>query len=546
MVAPTQVNGNNTIPRPPHHGPRIAPRDYQRDAIAAIFAAQERGLQRVLLTLPTGAGKTVVFSLVIEQMLVRGGRVLVLVHRDELLQQAVAKLRDVLGPAADIGIVKAEHDEPTTQIVVASVQTLAHERRLRRLGTGFILIVIDEAHHAAAPTYQRILNHFGALDSQNTGAPFVLGVTATADRGDGVGLHGTFQEIVYELGMLDLIRQGHLVDLKAVQVAVAADFNNLHSRGGDIVDSESARVLMDADAPSHVASAYREHAADRTGIVFTPTVDVAHAMEAALHRRGISAACLHGATPSDTRRGILRGLRNGDIQVVTNCAVLTEGFDEPKVDCITIARPTKSRSLYTQMIGRGTRPYPGKIDNLIIDVVGATTRHDLMTAPELFGLPASSLKTKTVAAAIAEHDAPPIPAEAGGQLVSATVDLFRQRPANWIPTGTGRAVLPLGDGTLVLRPQFGDRWDVLHVPREGAPMVLSTGLTLGYAQGFAEDYARRLGAHALVSRDAPWRGAPPTDKQLYRLKLLGVPLKTIRTRGEASDAITAALAGEVA
>ncbi|MDP9356705.1 MAG: DEAD/DEAH box helicase, partial [Chloroflexota bacterium] len=524
----------------------IAPRDYQRDAIAAIFAAQERGLRRILLTLPTGAGKTVVFSLVIEQMLARGGRVLVLVHRDELLQQAVTKLRDVPGPDADIGIVKAEHDEPTAQIVVASVQTLVHERRLRRLGEGFTLIVIDEAHHAAAPTYRRILDHFGALDSQNTGAPFVLGVTATVDRGDGIGLDSTFQEIVYELGMLDLIRQGHLVDLKAVQVAVAADFNNLHTRAGDIIDSDAARVLMDADAPSHVARAYREHAADRTGLIFTPTIDVAHAMAEALRGKGFPAAALDGTTPSDTRRRILRGLRDGDIQAVTNCAVLTEGFDEPKVDCITIARPTKSRSLYTQMIGRGTRPYPGKTGDLIIDVVGATTRHDLMTAPELFGLPASSLKTKTVAAAIAERDAPPIPTAAGGQLVSATVDLFRQRPANWIPTGTGRAVLPLGDGTLVLRPQFGDRWDVLHVPREGTPMVLSAGLTLGYAQGFAEDYARRLGAHALVSRGAPWRTAPPTDKQLYRLKLLGVPLKTIRTRGEASDAITAALAGEVA
>ncbi|MDP9469462.1 MAG: DEAD/DEAH box helicase, partial [Chloroflexota bacterium] len=491
-------------------------------------------------------GKTVVFAFVIEQMLAHDGRVLVLVHRDELLQQAVAKLRDVLGPDADIGIVKAAHDEPTVQIVVASVQTLAHERRLRRLGEGFTLIVIDEAHHAAAPTYRRILEHFGALDQENPAGPFVLGVTATADRGDGVGLDGIFEEIVFELNMLDLIEQGHLVDVRAIQVAVAADFNRLHTRAGDVIDSESGRLLMDADAPSHVARAYREHAADRTGIVFTPTVDVAHAMAEALRGQGISAAALDGTTPSDTRRRILHNLGDGTIQAVTNCGVLTEGFDQPRVDCVTIARPTKSRNLYVQMAGRGCRPYPGKTDNLIIDVVGATTRHDLMTAPELFGLPASSLRTKTVAEAVAERQAAAIRPTPRGELVSATVQLFRHRRANWVPTKNGRAVLPLGDGTLVHRPQFGDRWDVLHVPGAGPPAVLAEGLTLGYAQGLAEDHAQRVGARALVNRDAPWRFADPTPKQLYRLKRLGVPLKSIVTRGDASDAITAALAAEVA
>ncbi len=304
----------------------IVPRDYQVAAITASLDGWVEGLRRILLALPTGAGKTVIFALIIRHFLAQGGRVLVVAHRDELIDQAVAKLRDVLGADADIGVVKAERDEVNARIVVASVQTLARAHRLERLGGGFGLVVIDEAHHAPAGSYQRILDHLGCFDHDG---PLLLGVTATPNRADKVGLDGTFEKIVFELNILDLIKAGHLVDLKAVQVGLDADFDALHTQSGDFFDSETGAMLLAVDAPTTIAEAYQEHAGDRRGIVFTPTINVAHATADAFVNAGIPAAALDGGTPNDDRRGILQGLRSGEIQVVTNCGVLTEGTDLP-------------------------------------------------------------------------------------------------------------------------------------------------------------------------------------------------------------------------
>jgi len=526
--------------------PRFTLRDYQQDAVSAVLTARANGRERVLLILPTGAGKTIVFASIIGGILTDGGRALVLVHRDELLNQAVAKLRDVLGVEIDIGIVKAEQNNIDAQIVVASVQTLCRPNRLAQLGSGFVVCVIDEAHHAAAETYRQILSRVRDPVDSSEPAPFVLGVTATADRGDGVGLAGVFESIAYEKPMLELIEHGHLVDIAARQIAIRADFNQLHTRAGDFVDGETGAALLAAEAPAQVARAYDELARDRKGLVFTPTVAVAEAMADAFNEQGIPAASLDGTTPIDQRRHILSDLKSGAVQVVSNCGVLTEGFDEPSISCVTIAKPTKSRGHYTQMLGRGTRPYPGKTNLLVLDTVGCTTHLDLMTAAELFGLPTDALTTKTVSEAIATKHAAEIPVATPGTIISTTVNLFRQRPAHWVPTTTGRFALPTGDGTLVLRPQFGDQWDVLHVPRQGVPTTLVAGMTLGGAQGFAEDRAHQMGAHALVDRNAAWRSGPPSDKQLFALQRLGVPIKEIRTKGEASDAISAALVAAVA
>ena len=473
-----------------------------------------------------------------------GARALIIVHRDELLTQAVAKLRDVLGDDAHIGIVKADRNDVGARIVVASVQTLSRPNRLAQLGGDFEIVVVDEAHHAPAASYRTILDHLGRADP----APFVLGVTATADRGDGVGLGDVFEAIVYDKPMLDLMAAGHLVDIIAKQIALKADFNRLHTRAGDFIDSETGQALLSADAPNDIARAYRQLAPHRKGLVFTPTVAVAEAMAAAFADHGIPARSLAGTTPTHDRRRILADLRSGATQVVANCNVLTEGFDEPSVSCAVIARPTKSRTNYAQMLGRITRPFPGKTDGLVLDAVGATTRHDLMTAAGLFGLPVAALATRTVAEAVADKRAAEIPVSPGGTLVAATVDLFRRRPAHWVPTRTGRFVLSTGDGMLVLRPGFGDRWDVLHVPRpgQGPPSTVTSGMTLPGAQGFAEGRAIQMGAGALVDRNAPWRLALPSDKQVFLLRRLGVPIKGIRTKGDASDALSAAIAAEVA
>ena len=380
-----------TAPPPTSLSPplRLTPRPYQYEAVAALLAATARGVQRPLLVLPTGTGKTIVFALLVQR---RGGRSLILAHRDELIQQAVDKLR-LVDPTLPLGVVQAARDEHTAPTVVASVQTLSRRTRLARLVPDFQTIVIDEAHHAPAPTYRRILEYCRAWRPDG---PLVVGVTATPERGDRHSLREVFERIVYQKTLLEMMQAGYLVDLRAVQVLLQADFDTLRTQHGDFVEAELETLLLAANAPAQVLAAFQAHAADRKALLFTPTVALAYAMAATFQAAGIPAEALDGTTPVPTRRAILQRLHSGATRVVANCAVLTEGFDEPSVDCIIVARPTQSALLYQQMLGRGTRTYPGKTDCLLLDVVGVSTRHTLHTAATLFGCDAATLAQQSV------------------------------------------------------------------------------------------------------------------------------------------------------
>lgn len=238
-------------------------RDYQLAALTAIEAAWERGVRRQLVNLPTGTGKTVCFCHLCHR---RGGRSLVLVHRDELVRQAVDKFR-LIDPGAELGVVKAGEDHVGAQTVVASIQTLAYAHRLARLTPGFSTVVVDEAHHAAADTYVRVLQHVRAFEADG---PLVVGVTATPERGDKIGLDGVFQEIVFQLGILPMIQAGYLADLRAVQVQLEADFSRLHVQAGDFIGREVEAELLACNAPEQVVEAYQEHAAGRKALLVRP------------------------------------------------------------------------------------------------------------------------------------------------------------------------------------------------------------------------------------------------------------------------------------
>lgn len=506
-------------------------RPYQAEAIAAIEEAGRRGVRRPLLGLPTGTGKTVIFAALIRK---RGGRALVLAHRDELLAQATDKIRQI-DPGTRLGLVKAEANDVEAPVLVASMQTLARESRLARLPRQFETVVVDEAHHATADSYRRVLDWVG-------GSPLVLGVTATPERADSASLAEVWDEVVYSRSLLEMIRAGYLVDLRGLRVRLDFDFSRLRVSHGDFVDTESAAALTAADAPAHACAAYLEHAAGRKALLFTPTVELAHLMADAFRARGVAAEALDGSLPLEQRRAILARLRSGETQVVANCAVLTEGFDEPSIDCVIVARPTRSRILYVQMIGRGTRTFPNKRDCLIVDLVGVTERHDLLTLPQLFGLgDAAALQERTVTEALErEHAAAAARPEA--PLVAEEVDLFRERAKlRWVAVGE-RWALTTGRGLLVVEPYAGAWRVVVHEPGTQKRQVLAHGLDLGYAHGVAEDFIRHLGAAHLVDSNARWRGQDISDKQRALLARLGVEYDPRLSRGEASDLISAALA----
>jgi ATP-dependent helicase IRC3 len=523
--------------------PAVTLRDYQLEALAAIEEARQRGSNRQLWALPTGTGKTIVFAELIRR---RQGRALVLVHRDELVRQAVAKLNAYGEQIKSVGVVKAEQNEIDSQVVVASVQTLCRPARLAQLAQEFMTVVVDEAHHATTTSYQTILEHVqsGSPDRES----LLLGVTATPFRGDGVGLADVFDKIVYERSILDMIERGYLCELRAIEVRMRADYSQLKVGRGEsgVHDDEAGELLLAADAPHDVVTAYREHAIDRRALVFTPTVAVAEALVSTFNEAGIHAALVFDGTPIERRRDILRRFRSGEIRVVANCAVLTEGFDEPLVECVILARPIRSKLLYTQIIGRGTRRHPHKTDCLILDMVGAVRRNDLLTASALFGATSpeavTALATKGVVAATLEQQE----ADAlAGRLEAEQVELFRQQAAafanrqmRWVTVDRNhyamtldknRRIHLLAQRSLVLNSQNGldpvERWDVLvttaapkfdrhrsYLKRPAGRQVVASGLALGYAQGFAEDYVRKHGTPAFSQADAAWIDKPASDK----------------------------------
>lgn len=503
-------------------------RDYQEDALHYAYLAEQQGVTRMLVSMPTGTGKTVLFGQWLNE---RTGRGIVIAHRDELIRQAVNKLKMILPSDVSIGVVKAEEHEPDAEIVVASVQSL-NAARLEAI-KDVQAVVIDEAHHSEADTYQRAMRALGSFDGVPT-----LGVTATPYRGDGKDLGKTWQQVVYSMEIRDAIRDGHLCALRAFRVSTKANFSKLKVAHGDVNQGQAGAELMAANAPQQIADAVKQHAEGRPTLIFTPTVEVSEAVEDAV--RKIGRACLHvdGTTDAGTRANAIRLLENGG--VVTNCGIYTEGFDCPAVSCVVIARPTRSQTLYVQMVGRGTRNHPGKDNCIILDVVGATMRHDLCTA-RLLCVGASEEEQRAMARnavprvhGITDHSV-------GGKIHSVEVDLWGKRPFAWVKTSLGY-VLDVGrqHGKLLLG-QDGDAWAVWQKQGE-EHKKLWKGTELGYGQGFAEQWVTLRGAAHLCRKDADWRTDSITEGQKAALQKLHAPWTVHMTKGEASDVITWCLA----
>jgi len=533
------------------HHLKLSLRPYQEDALTRMAAAEERGIHRQLGVAATGLGKTIIFSALAEQ---RGGRTLILAHRDELVRQAADKIVQVW-PEADVGIVKASDDEHDRTVVVASVQTLSRPNRLARLeGAAFDLVVVDEAHHATADSYQAILN---ALDYK-----LLLGVTATPDRGDGLGLDGVFDEITWNYDILWGITNGFLCNVRALRVRVEAlDLTKVKMQRGDFAQGQAGQALEDAHAPEAIVAAWAKHASERRTIVFTPTVEVARLVAAEYRRTGVRAAFVYAGTPLEERRAMLRSFSAGDIQVIANCGVLTEGFDEPRADCIVVARPTKSRALFTQMIGRGTRKHPDKLDLLVLDVVGGSDMHSLVTVPSLFGVdphefPGLSDGSRDLTDVVADHQQRQV---AIGRMKAEEADLFgrhRTKGIVWINMTDG-AALRRYDRPLGYNAQYGyvELGRVVLVEREGGWLagfqepgtagrkrVLIADVDLEMAQGVGEDHVRKvLGSRTnLIEAGAAWRKRPPTDRQLHAAKRWRLPgAASYATAGELSEALDA-------
>lgn len=341
-------------------------RPYQEEARVKVQQEWKEGRKRTLLVLPTGCGKTIVFSKIIEDRVKMGERVLVLAHRSELLEQASDKLMTATGLGT--ALEKAENTSIGSwfRVVVGSVQTMQREKRLSQFPPNhFDTIVIDEAHHAISDGYQRVLEHFGEAN--------VLGVTATPDRGDMRNLGSYFDSLAYEYPLVDAIKSGYLSKITAITIPLELDLSTVSQQGGDFKASEIGTALD--PYLEQIADEMVKQCKDRKTVVFLPLVKTSQKFREILNAKGFKAAEVNGE--SKDRAEILEEFDKDKYNVLCNSMLLTEGWDCPTVDCVVVLRPTKVRALYSQMVGRGTRLAPGKENLLLLDFLWHTERHEL-------------------------------------------------------------------------------------------------------------------------------------------------------------------------
>lgn len=341
-------------------------RPYQREAKEAIFQEWNKGNKKTLLVLPTGTGKTIVFSGVTSDCVRNGERVLIMAHRGELLDQAADKLNKSTGLGC--AVEKAEESclGSWYRVVVGSVQTLMREKRLKQFKSDFFnTIIIDEAHHSISDSYQRVLQHFDEAK--------VLGVTATPDRGDMKNLGSYFESLAYEYTLLEAIREGYLSPIKAQTIPLKLDLTGVGIQAGDFKTSDLGTALD--PYLYQIADEMVKCCMNRKTVVFLPLIKTSQKFRDILNSKGFKTVEVNGE--SQDRAEILADFDAGKYNVLCNSMLLTEGWDCPSVDCVIVLRPTKIRSLYSQMVGRGTRLFPGKDHLLLLDFLWHTEKHEL-------------------------------------------------------------------------------------------------------------------------------------------------------------------------
>lgn len=508
----------------------LHPRPYQQEVIDGAAEAW-REHRRIAAVLATGAGKTVVFSHIAAMALAAGRPTLVIAHRTELIDQATDKLKQV-NPTARIGRFKGTTKQWRADIVVASVQTASRPGGLSLLkAAGFGLVVVDETHHVAAPSYQTVLRELGCFAPDG---PLTLGVTATLDRADGLSLGDTFEVVVDpQIGLIDLIRSDppYLVRPRGIRVRIAElDLARVRRTAGDLNAGQLGQAMTQAMAPRRIVEAWQEHAKGRPTVAFLPTLTVSRDTAAAFRDAGFVAEHLDANTPEDDRKRALERFRAGDIDVLTNVGLFTEGTDLPNIGCVIMGRPTSSSTLYQQMVGRGLRMHPGKNDCVVLDFTGVTGRHKLATLVSLNGaprpddIPDDLLLYEDELEEQEPGDEPDAvvepPAYADGETVHELVDLFGESHSNWLRTPGGVWFIPAGpDGFVYLDQLPDDRYRVRWAAGNRSGEIQSD-MELEYAMAAGDEFvaARPIWQ---AERTAPWRARSAGRG---------------RTRGEVADA----------
>ncbi len=458
-------------------------RPYQEEARTAVWDEWDKGMQKTLLVLPTGCGKTIVFAQITEDAVRKGGRVLILAHRGELLQQAADKLERTSG--LKCAVEKAEQTCKGTwyRVCVGSVQTLMRIKRLQQFQKDyFSTIIIDEAHHAISDSYRIILNYF---DSAN-----VLGVTATPDRGDQKNLGQVFDSLAYEYTLPQAIKEGYLTPIQALTIPIKIDFTGVGTSAGDYKPGDVATALD--PYLEQIAAEMAKYCADKKTVVFLPLVKTSQKFRDILNRHGFRAAEVNGE--SADREQVLKDFDENRYNVLCNSMLLTEGWDCPDVNCVVVLRSTKVRALYCQMVGRGTRLAPGKDHLLLLDFLWNTEKHELCR-PACLICEDEAVQQKMTAQLEAQ---PGVPIDIEDAQNKASEDVVADREAK------------LAEKLEAMKKRKSKLVDPLQYEMSIQSQDLS-----GYVPAFG------------------WETKPPTEKQKKDLEKHGINPEAVETAGKA-------------
>ncbi|MCJ1386706.1 hypothetical protein MMC17_009832 [Xylographa soralifera] len=574
------------------HPIQIKLREYQEECIQAVLAHLESGHKRLGVSLATGSGKTVIFTQLVDRVKAparNATQTLILAHRRELVEQA-ARHCALAYPTKTIEIEMGNtHASGAADITVASVRSIASGDRMSKFSPErFKLVLVDEAHHIVASSYMETLKHFGLLEP-GVESPALVGVSATLSRFDGLRLGAAIDHIVYHKDYVDMIGEKWLSDVIFTTVQSKADISKVSkSNSGDFMQSELSSAVNTNQTNDITVRAWLSRAQHRKStIVFC--VDLAHVsgLTMTFRKHGIDARFVTGNTPSKIRAELLDAFKNGEFPVLLNCGVFTEGTDIPNIDCVLLARPTRSRNLLVQMIGRGMRLHPGKENCHIIDMV-ASLETGVVTIPTLFGLDPSELVKEADVEQLKQlkekndlevEDVRPILSNNADnqRLLNSTItftdydsvyDLLDDTSGErhirgisqlaWVHVAEDRYVLSSQDGeyltiekTGVSQPLYRIRYNPrvsngLVLEKEWRPYTstreVATAQTFSDAVHAADTFASETFPRYIISNGQAWRKAPATSGQLAFLNKLKEVQGKLRadqiTKGKAADMIT--------
>lgn len=548
---PLREYQRETIDQLAHH---LRPRSSRLTAFFKDRGPVDDDEWRAAAVLPTGAGKTVIFAHIVKEWQAVVGRICIIVHRDELVAQTVNKLHTI-APHLSVGVVKAAANQVNADVIVASVQTLARpSRRAQIVGVG--LVIVDECHHATARIYRETLDYFGCFDLGRR--TLCVGFTATLHRADGDRLGDIWQRAIVPHPITWYIEHGYLSHMAGVRVEVPdLDLSKVKRARGDYQDSDLDDAMSHSMAPQVIATSYVEHCSlpsggPRKGVLFAPGVESAGLMADALRDVGVRAELVSGMMPLAERRRVLAAHDAGQLDVVANCAVLTEGWDSPATEVAVMARPTSSAGLYMQCIGRVARPFPGKLVATVLDVVGVTAKHRVATLVDLDGRPPrdpsegdDDLDVGDNAEELLGGGLPALRDSLyEGPVVGVEVDLFGSSRHAWGRTDDGYWFVASTVNYFAVFPgEQPGTFDLIRYGKQaGQGGMVQTGIAdLSYAMAIGEQ-ALAGDPQTFSAKDASWRKRGPTQKARDLATRMRVPYTADTRGGELADRIDAKFA----